>query len=270
MFKLKERIVGSKAVGTEAVIIVDPKSEVEVDDPNEIKRVARDYCNDLLTNRQPKPDFEEDILAKEFIHTIRMNDRSCDDSNLEELTEVRFLKTYNILIKRKGAKYNFIMKGGKSLKTALFNLCKVVWRTEKQPDRWSQSTLIQLYKGKGHRGILDNQRHIHLKDEFPKFFGHLVVSASKDKLISNMTKFQIGTKPGHRAQEHLYVLKSVIALYLQYNKAIILSMWDVSKFFDREALSDCMNEVYKNEVRGKLYRLLFEMNKNTKISVQTP
>ena len=31
-----------------------------------------------------------------------------------------------------------------------------------------------------------------------------------------------------------------------------------------------MNEVYKNEVRGKLYRLLFEMNKNTKISVQTP
>ena len=31
-----------------------------------------------------------------------------------------------------------------------------------------------------------------------------------------------------------------------------------------------MNELYKNEVRGKLYRLLFEMNKNTKISVQTP
>ena len=96
MFKLKERIVGSKAVGTEAVIIVDTKTKVEVDDPNEIKRVALDYCSDLLTNRQPKPGFEEDILAKEFIHTIRMNYRSCDDSNLEELTEDRFLKTYNI------------------------------------------------------------------------------------------------------------------------------------------------------------------------------
>ena len=47
-------------------------------------------------------------------------------------------------------------------------------------------------------------------------------------------------------------------------------MWDVFKFFDSESLSDCMNELYKNEVRGKLYRLLFEMNKNTKISVQTP
>jgi hypothetical protein len=31
-----------------------------------------------------------------------------------------------------------------------------------------------------------------------------------------------------------------------------------------------MNELYKSKVQGKLYRLLYEMNKNTKISVQTP
>ena len=33
----------------------------------------------------------------------------------------------------------------------------------------------------------------------------LVKTAAKDKMIENMTKFQIGTKPGHRAQEHIYV-----------------------------------------------------------------
>ena len=88
-------------------------------------------------------------------------------------------------------------------------------------------------------------RHLHIKDEFPKFVGHLVVSASKDKMISNLTKFQIATKPGHRAQEHLFVLKSVIAIYMMSGRAIILSMWDLSKFFDRESLSDCMNELYK-------------------------
>ena len=31
-----------------------------------------------------------------------------------------------------------------------------------------------------------------------------------------------------------------------------------------------MNELYKNDVRGKLYRLIFEMNKDTKIKVVTP
>ena len=143
------------------------------------------------------------------------------------------------------------------MKEALFKLCRVVWSKEKQPDRWEKSTLVQLYKGKGPRSILDNKRHIHCKDEFQKFFGHLVVSASKDKMISNLTKYQIATKPGHRAQEHLFVLKSIIALYIMLDKAIITSMWDLSKFFDRESLHDCLNELYKSNVRGKLYRLLY-------------
>ena len=47
-------------------------------------------------------------------------------------------------------------------------------------------------------------------------------------------------------------------------------MWDLSKFFDRESLTDCMNELYKSKVQGKLYRLLYTMNRNTRICVQTP
>ena len=97
------------------------------------------------------------------------------------------------------------------------------------------------------------------------------MTAAKDNLVKNMSKYQIGTKSGHRAQEHLFVIKSVIvSLYLKYDKAIILSAWDISKFFDKEYLPDVMGEIYKNEVRGKLYRLLYLMNKNTRISVQTP
>ena len=186
---------------------------------------------------------------------------------MDELSIEKFNKTYDILTKKPGTKYDFIVKGGPSMKAALFKLCQVVWRTEDQPVSWSKSTLVQCYKGKGPRTVLDNMRHLHMKEETPKFFGHLVMSEVKDKMTGNMTKFQIGTKPGHRAQEHLFVLKSVISLYIHLGKPIILSMWDVSKFFDRESLKDCMNELYRSKVQGKLYRLLHEMNKNTKISV---
>jgi hypothetical protein len=224
----------------------------------------------LLTGSQRKPneEFKEDIFVKDLVHTVRMSE--CIENDISELSINRFNDTFITLTKKPGSKYQFIVKGGPVLKAALYKLCQVVWRTETQPDRWFKSMLIQSYKGKGSRSILDNMRHLHIKDEFPKFFGHLVVSACKEKMTSNMTKYQIGTKPGHRAQEHLFVLKSVIALHLQYDKAVILSMWDVSKFFDRESLSDCMNELYKSNVKGKLYRLLFEMNSNTKISIQTP
>ena len=51
--------------------------------------------------------------------------------------------------------------------------------------------------------------------------------------------------------------------------AIALQLWDLAKFFDRESLVDGLNELYKNNVRGKLYKLLFEMNRDTRISVRT-
>ena len=86
-------------------------------------------------------------------------------------------------------------------------------------------------------------------------------------MTSNMTKFQITTKPGQRAQENLFVLKSVIALHILLGLATILSMWDLSNIFDWESLLDCMNELYKSGITGKLYRLLYTMNKNTKISI---
>jgi hypothetical protein len=80
----------------------------------------------------------------------------------------------------------------------------------------------------------------------PTFFGHIVIGAAKDKIIENMTK------PGHRAQEHLFVMRSVIALYSLCGKALIVQLYDISKFFDREMLRDCMDSLYSNGIRGKL------------------
>ena len=71
-------------------------------------------------------------------------------------------------------------------------------------------------------------------------------------------------------QEHLFVLKSVIGLCYLVGKAVILQFWDLKKFFDSENLRDCMNELYRSGMRGKLYRLIFELNKNTKFKVETP
>ena len=92
---------------------------------------------------------------------------------------------------------------------------------------------------------------------------------AKDKLYQNMSKFKIACKPGHRQTEHLYTIKSVIAYYLSKRKGLIMSSFDIMKMFDSESLYDCMNEVYKCSVKGKVYRLIYEMNKSIRIKVKT-
>ena len=114
----------------------------------------------------------------------------------------------------------------------MFTLFSVIWDKERKPDVWGNTFPLQFFKG----------------------------------IIGTYTQ----KKKYHRAQEHLFVIKSVIGMYEHMGKAIILQLWDISKFFDRESLADGLNELYKNEVRGKLYKLLYEINKDTRIKVRTP
>ena len=79
----------------------------------------------------------------------------------------------------------------------------------------------------------------------------MVMNSAKDKIATNMTKFQLGTKPGHRAQEHLFVVQSCIQLYNSCGKAVIVQLYDIQKFFDREMLRDCMDSLYNFGIKGK-------------------
>ena len=81
--------------------------------------------------------------------------------------------------------------------------------------------------------------------------------------------FQIGGMPGRRSSEHLFVLKSIIALYVLLGLVIIVQFYDIRRFFDKESLRDGLNTVYEAGVDKKLYRLWYKLNKNTKIRIKT-
>ena len=264
----KKKIVGKKTPVTDAVAIVNPKDGEEISSASGIRETILNYCGELLTNRQPSEEFKDDILLKKNIHELRMS-QIYDDIN-SDLTIDSFNATYDRIAKKPGNKFKFITNAGPSFKGALFNLCRRAWNSEQLPDEWCNSSLVQLYKGSGSMNLLSNHRFIHMKDEIPKFFGNLVMDQAKETIFKNMPKFQIGTRPGHRAQEHLFVIKSVIALYEKYDKPVWLTTWDISKYFDSESLVDVLNELHRSGVQGKLYRLLYLMNRNVRIQVQTP
>ena len=128
--------------------------------------------------------------------------------------------------------------------------------------------LLQIHK-KGSKQILDNFRFIHIKEDIPKLFGYIVTKEAKQKIIQNISKFQIGAVPGHRPQEHLFVMRSVISLYEMLKKPLIISLFDISKFFDKELLVDALDAIADAGVKGKIYRLLYLLNKDTRIKVKT-
>ena len=55
----------------------------------------------------------------------------------------------------------------------------------------------------------------------------------------------------------------------KHNEVLIAQTMDLEKFFDKEQLLDVLNEAYKNKVKGKPYRLLYQLNKKRVIKVVT-
>ena len=73
----------------------------------------------------------------------------------------------------------------------------------------------------------------------------VVEDGLKDALIEGSSIYQIGGQPGHRSEELLFVLKSVVALSREKGKMVVLKSYDISKFFDKELIEDailtCLN-----------------------------
>ena len=88
-------------------------------------------------------------------------------------------------------------------------------------------------------------------------------------LIDKSSMYQIGGQPGHRSEELVFILKSVIAKYRMEGKQVIIQSSDLEKFFDKEMLEDAMLTCIKRGANIKACRLWYNLNKNTKIRVRT-
>ena len=82
VFKLKEKIVGSKKAVQEAVSMKDPATGELILENEKLKEASVRYVSNLLTNRSPKEEYRKEFNIMESMHEIRMNDSDEDDSGV--------------------------------------------------------------------------------------------------------------------------------------------------------------------------------------------
>ena len=123
---------------------------------------------------------------------------------------------------------------GKKFKEAVFSFAQKMILEEEFPSCFDETTLHQIYKGKGKKEELSNNRYIHSKEWLSRLTEGLVVDNMKDKILKGSSPYQIGGQPGHQPKEHIFTVKSIIARCMKEGKMVILQAYDISKFFDKE------------------------------------
>ena len=95
--------------------------------------MCADYVEELLTNKEPRESFKEDVEWKRIIHDVRMKETVEDEIIFSpEL----FNETFQTLKKKGDGKYKSILLAGPSLLSALYRLFEKIWKHERKPDSW--------------------------------------------------------------------------------------------------------------------------------------
>ena len=126
-----------------------------------------------------------------------------------------------------------------------------------------------IYKRKGRREILYNNRFIHCKSWMARSAEALIVEESlKEPLISGSSKFQIEAQHGHWSEELVFVLKSIIARHRSQGKIVVIQCFDVQQYFDKEMIEDSILVCQKRGADPKALRLCHKLNDVTKIQLK--
>ena len=267
IWDIRKKVLGGKKAKSEATAVVDPETNKLVVSKKEIQRVTLDYCKATLENNQIDPDFKEEINEKQKQVSIKLKEK---DGEFEVKKET-FIKIVDKFKRSRKPNYFPLVKASKSYQFNMFKLCQEFLEKEQFPDSFKDTTLHMIFKGgKGNRAVLSDNRFIHSKSWLPRLAEAMVVEEGlKGPLVAESTMFQVGGQPGHRAEELMFVIKSLIAKYRKEGKAIIIQAWDISKYFDKEMVEDAILTCYKRNANPKAVRLWAKLNADTRIKVKT-
>ena len=253
IFKIAKQLKGEAL--NQAHAVKDPETKRLVVEQSEIKSISLKFCKKVLERNEPKKEMEKMfVMRKGFIASKDVYDQ--------------VLAKFKSNNKRS---YDFLIRASEEYKDSIFLLCKRIIESESIPDKFRESPLHQIWKRKPgtRKEDLDANRYIHCKDWLPMTVEAMVVKEMEPAIVSATSRFQIGGVQGHRPQEHLFSVKSLVGKYLQEKKMIILVCYDISGFFDKEVLADVVEELHSIGVDPKAERLFYKLNEATRVKVRT-
>ena len=103
--------------------------------------------------------------------------------------------------------------------------------------------------------VLKNQRFLHMKNVLFRTVDALNIGIMKRKIVDNYSKFQIGSIPEHSSDEHLIVIKNILANLEIRDMGFIFLSADIISFFDKEEVEDCIISLNKLNVNRKAIQI---------------
>ena len=162
---------------------------------------------------------------------------------------------------------------GSDLKEVLLILVNDIKKDLKLVDFFKPADIISIYKNKGSRFDMNNDRCIFILTVVKKILDKLLYFDLYDEIDKNMSPSNIGARKKRNIRNHLLIIYGIINSVVNGNEEPVdLQIYDLVKCFDALWLDDCLNDVYDTvgvSSHNDKLALLYEANQENLVSVKS-
>ena len=230
-----------------------------------------------LRNRPIKEGLSEFKKLKENLFVTRMKLAESKKSDLWTMNQLE--KAMKTLKKNKSRDPNGWINelfqdgvAGNNLKLSLLHILNEMKKQNYIPDFVRFADVSTIYKGKGSKKDLRNERGIFVVTIFRSLLMKLIYQDYYSILDKSMSDSQIGSRKGKNIRNHLWIVYGIISdvLSSKSKKPIDIQVYDYKQCFDSLWLKECLNDLYAAGVQDDKFALLYNVNSNVKVAVRTP
>ena len=156
---------------------------------------------------------------------------------------------------------------GETMIRFLYPLIKSIWQNEIIPSRWNTGAITSIWKGKGDREDLSNQRGITTSSAIGTIIDTLI--DSRIARVVPFTEAQGGGKKGAMTCDHLFILRAIMCISQKQKRPTFITFFDVKKAYDNVDNADMLNIMWQKGLRGKAWRILKNLNEGLKANIKT-
>ena len=163
---------------------------------------------------------------------------------------------------------NVILKrGGEPMVDLIMPVIRAFWTEEEAPSQWNQGIITSLWKGKGDREVMGNQRGITVSSSI----GTIAEEVINRRLIKTIevSQAQAGGQKGASTTDHTFILRNLMEIAKKEGRHLIISFFDVKKAYDRANMEDMLYILHKGGFKGKIWRLTRTLNVGLTAKIKT-
>ena len=165
-----------------------------------------------------------------------------------------------------GWRNELIISGGEEMKKSLILMCNKISKELITPGQWNNVIVKSFYKNKGPKLDMESRRGLFLTNILSKLFENMILKNDS----STMYPWQNGGGKNRSDIDNTIIINAIIDNNRRLNKKTYILFADAVKCYDNLWLQDCLIDLCDLGMREREIAMLYEMNKETKVVIDTP